>query len=118
MRSKKLSLTISLFVAVLGLCIGLAGCDSFLHTHAFSPWATVSPPSCTAAGIQERTCACGASESAPVPATGHTVATDPAVDPSCTGEGKPREATAPYAVPSSSGKTVLPRWNTPTNCGM
>lgn len=88
MRSKKLSLTISLFVAVLGLCIGLAGCDSFLHTHAFSPWATVSPPSCTAAGIQERTCACGASESAPVPATGHTVATDPAVDPSCTEEGK------------------------------
>lgn len=42
-----------------------------VHTHVFGEWTTVAEPTCTQEGKLERTCACGAKETAPVSALGH-----------------------------------------------
>lgn len=56
------------------------------HTHAYTD--TVTAPTCTEPGYTTHTCACGHSYTdAPVPATGHTAAIDPAVAPTKTEDG-------------------------------
>ena len=43
------------------------------HTHAFGEWTVTTPATCTADGVESRTCsACGETETRAIPATGHT----------------------------------------------
>ena len=60
-----------------------------VHVHAFGDWTTVREATCVEEGRKERSCACGEKDSEVIPATGHTVVTDPAVDATCTKPGKP-----------------------------
>ena len=67
---------ILLLAAALMTCglLTLAACETpgdTVHTHVFGEWTTVTEPTCTQEGKLERTCACGAKETAPVSALGH-----------------------------------------------
>ena len=42
------------------------------HTHSWSGWTQTTAPTCTAAGVETRTCSCGATETRPVNPLGHT----------------------------------------------
>ena len=42
------------------------------HTHAFGDWEETTPATCTADGVETRSCACGETETRAIPATGHT----------------------------------------------
>ena len=58
------------------------------HTHIFGDWTVTTPATCTADGVETRTCACGETETRAIPATGHTfgdwTVTTPAT---CTADG-------------------------------
>ena len=58
------------------------------HTHAFGAWTVTTPATCTAGGVETRSCACGETETRAIPATGHTfgdwTVTTPAT---CTADG-------------------------------
>lgn len=41
------------------------------HTHAFGDWEKTTPATCTADGVETRSCACGETETRAIPATGH-----------------------------------------------
>ena len=41
------------------------------HTHAFGAWTVTTPATCTTDGVETRSCACGATETRTIPATGH-----------------------------------------------
>jgi len=43
-----------------------------LHTHKYGAWKTTKKATCTAKGIKERTCSCGAKETQSITALGHT----------------------------------------------
>ena len=55
---KKLSIII-LAALLVALCFALSACG---HEHSFGEWETVSAPSCTNAGYQQRVCDCGERE--------------------------------------------------------
>ena len=42
------------------------------HTHAFGDWTVTTPATCTADGVETRSCACGETETRAIPATGHS----------------------------------------------
>ena len=42
------------------------------HAHAFGDWTVTTPATCTADGVETRSCACGETETRTSPATGHT----------------------------------------------
>ena len=58
------------------------------HTHAFGDWTVTTPATCTADGVETRSCACGETETRAIPATGHIfgdwTVTTPAT---CTADG-------------------------------
>ncbi len=58
------------------------------HTHTFGDWTVTTPATCTADGVETRSCACGETETRAIPATGHTfgdwTVTTPAT---CTADG-------------------------------
>ena len=58
------------------------------HAHAFGDWTVTTPATCTADGVETRSCACGETETRAIPATGHTfgdwTVTTPAT---CTADG-------------------------------
>ena len=76
----------ALFIASL-LVIALVGCSSS-HEHSFSEWETVSAPTCTAFGLQKRTCECGRVEYDTKETVAHTPITDESVEATCTTPGK------------------------------
>ena len=41
------------------------------HTHVFGAWTVTTPATCTTDGVETRSCACGATETRIIPATGH-----------------------------------------------
>ena len=41
------------------------------HTHTFGAWTVTTPATCTADGVETRSCACGETETRTIPATGH-----------------------------------------------
>ena len=41
------------------------------HAHAFGDWTVTTPATCTADGVETRSCACGETETRAIPATGH-----------------------------------------------
>ena len=61
--------------------------ETTAHVHRFGEWAVTTPATCTASGIQTRTCACGAHETMPLDPISHTAVTDAAVAPTCTAPG-------------------------------
>ena len=76
----------ALFIALL-LVIALAACSP-IHKHSFSEWETVSAPTCTAFGLQKRTCKCGRVEYDTKETVEHTPITDEGVDATCMTPGK------------------------------
>ena len=58
------------------------------HTHSFGDWSVTTAATCTAEGVKTRACDCGESETAAIPAIGHTEIIDAAVAATCTAEGK------------------------------
>lgn len=55
------------------------------HTHRFSVWKTVQPPTCTQTGMKERTCDCGEKQTSPSSALGHSFSKYTIVsEPTCT----------------------------------
>ncbi len=57
-------------------------------THAYGDWETVQDATCTDDGQMTRACSlCGAGESQPIPATGHTEVTDWGKEALCTADG-------------------------------
>ena len=57
------------------------------HEHDFGEWVVTIPATCTEEGEEQRTCACGKTETRPIEVTGHTEAIDAAVAPTCTETG-------------------------------
>ena len=57
------------------------------HEHDFGEWVVTIPATCTEEGEEQRTCACGETETRLIEATGHTEAIDAAVAPTCTKTG-------------------------------
>ena len=57
------------------------------HEHDFGEWTVTIPATCTSMGEEQRTCACGKTETRPIEAKGHTEAIDAAVAPTCTETG-------------------------------
>lgn len=57
--------------------------SSCSHEHEYDDWEITKEPTCTEAGEKVRSCECGAKESEVIPAKGHTVVVDPAVEATC-----------------------------------
>ena len=57
------------------------------HVHEFTEWTTVTEPTCTEAGQEQRTCACGEVETREIEALGHEIEILAAVEPTCTESG-------------------------------
>ena len=58
------------------------------HAHAFGDWTVTTPATCTADGVETRSCACGETETRAIPATGHTFSDWTVTTPAtCTADG-------------------------------
>ena len=58
-------------------------------THSYGSWSVTTAATCTAAGLETRTCSvCGTKDTRAISATGHTPVTDAAVAATCTASGK------------------------------
>ena len=57
------------------------------HKHSYGEWTIVDDPTCTEAGLEERTCECGEKETHHVDALGHTEVVDAPVAATCTSTG-------------------------------
>ena len=58
------------------------------HTHTFGDWTVTTPATCTADGVETRSCACGETETRAIPATGHTFGAWTVTTPAtCTADG-------------------------------
>lgn len=101
MTAKNILRSVCVLMALLAAILCLSACGTLdvedllateeteAHTHSFSVWNTTTLPSCTAQGMQARTCgSCGFSEYSPIDALGHTEVVDAAVAATCTTEGK------------------------------
>ena len=65
------------------------------HTHAFGDWEETTPATCTTDGVETRACACGATETRAIPATGHTFGAWTVTTPAtCTADGVETRACA------------------------
>ena len=88
MKAKRLFIVPVIVMMALLVVFGTTSCDIILHEHSFSQWETVSAPTCTAFGLEKRSCECGDVEYNTLPALAHTYATDPSVDATCDTTGK------------------------------
>ena len=87
--------TLLLLVFALLLCVMLAACVGVptppttitTHQHSFGEWSTVKDATCSAEGLQERSCECGEKESQSIDKIAHTEVVDAAVPPTCTETG-------------------------------
>ena len=87
MRNKKTLLALLSIAVVFIALLGLSGCSE-QHSHSFSAWETVVEPTCTAFGVQKRSCECGYTEHKSLDTLSHTPVADTAVVPTCTTAGK------------------------------
>lgn len=91
MKLRRAFLPILIFLMTLTMAVCFTACDSSDdgdHTHSFSAWTTTTTPSCTAPGLQTRTCDCGYSEYDTIAQLAHTEVTDAAVPATCIAKGK------------------------------
>ena len=63
---------IILLILVFALSFCMFSCAEEPHTHAYGTWQTVTAPTCEAQGEQSRSCACGDTQTAPLPTVAHT----------------------------------------------
>lgn len=90
-----------MLIVLFALTLLLAACDkeaqlpedmtaseSEKHVHAFGNWVVVQEVTCTEAGLQQRTCSCGAKEAQIVPTTGHIEGDWKYKEPTCTENGR------------------------------
>ena len=87
MKLKKLFVTFTLLLTAFVSLFAATACGE-VHTHTFSAWETVSEPTCTAFGLQKRTCECGQVEYETQAAVEHTPVVDESVAATCTEFGK------------------------------
>ena len=87
MKLKKLLVTPILVLTAVLVLFAVTSCD-LLHEHSFSEWETVTEPTCTAFGLQKRSCECGQVEYDTTDALAHTPVIDSAVNATCTTLGK------------------------------
>ncbi|MBQ8428029.1 MAG: hypothetical protein IJX18_02100 [Clostridia bacterium] len=96
MKKKRTLLPILILFVLMVFMLCLTACDSTGnngdetggdHIHSFSVWTTTETPSCSAPGMQTRTCSCGFAEYSQI-AAGHTPVTDEAVPATCTASGR------------------------------
>ena len=57
------------------------------HIHEYGDWRVVQKPTCTEDGVDARFCACGEKQTEVIPALGHEVVVDSAVEATCTKDG-------------------------------
>ena len=86
MKNRKTLLVLLSMAAILVMLFAFTGCNE-QHTHSFSEWETVTEPTCTAFGVQKRTCECSYEEVKTLEALPHTPVTDAAVSATCTSAG-------------------------------
>ena len=79
---KRLSI-ILLLALIAAICLVLTACN---HEHSFGDWQVETAATCTADGVEARTCSCGEKETRPISATGHDY-TSEVKQPTCTQEG-------------------------------
>ena len=87
MRNRKKLLTFLSIAVILVALFGFSGCSEE-HTHSFSDWESFVEPTCTAFGVQKRSCACSHTEYKSIAALQHTLVVDAAIDATCTSTGK------------------------------
>ena len=87
MKNRKTLLALLSIAAILVMLFAFTGCNE-QHTHSLSKWENVTEPTCTAFGVQKRTCECSYEEVKTLEALQHTPVTDVAVDATCTTDGK------------------------------
>ena len=81
---KRLSI-ILLLALIAAICLVLTACN---HEHSFGDWQVETAATCTADGVEARTCSCGEKETRPISATGHVYGEwQVETAPSCTAEG-------------------------------
>ncbi|MBR3949676.1 MAG: cell wall-binding repeat-containing protein [Oscillospiraceae bacterium] len=78
------------------------------HTHSFGEWKTVQKATCEEAGMKQRNCSCGTTESEVIPATGHTEVVDAAVEETCVTEGKTAGSHCSVCKKVIEAQTVIP----------
>jgi len=64
----KKRLSIILLLALVAISCLLCACN---HEHSFGDWQVETAATCTADGVEARTCSCGEKETRPISATGH-----------------------------------------------
>ena len=72
-----------LLVAIVCAFASCGGKNNTPHTHEFGDWDLTVNPTCTEAGEKVRYCSCGEEQTKVVPAIGHSVVVDEAVEPTC-----------------------------------
>ena len=87
MKNRKILLTFLSIAVILVALLGFSSCSEE-HTHSFSNWESFVEPTCTAVGVEKRTCACEHTEYKTTAALQHTPVTDAAIDATCTSAGK------------------------------
>lgn len=58
--------------ATVSVAAGAIVIEAPAHVHDWSDWEVTTPATCTEAGVETRTCACGETETREIPALGHT----------------------------------------------
>ena len=83
----KNKLYVILLLALIAVsCILLCGCN---HKHSFGDWQVEIAATCTADGVEARTCSCGEKETRPISATGHVYGEWQYITaPTCTQQGE------------------------------
>ena len=86
----------------------LVSCGTKKHTHAFSDWSVTKAPTCTADGVETRTCNCGLLETRSVAAQGHEEAVETGSAPTCTSDGKTDKIYCANCSETLIASTVIP----------
>ena len=73
--------------SMMGIPADAPGSGELPHEHSWSDWTETKAPTCTEAGEETRSCACGETETRTVDALGHTEEVIPAVAATCTEDG-------------------------------
>ena len=74
----------SIFILIFTALISLSACK---HDHEFGDWITSVEPTCAAEGEKVRTCACGQSQTEPIPVCEHSAITIEAIPSTCLSVG-------------------------------
>lgn len=61
--------------------------ETTAHVHSYSPWKTITEPTCEKSGKKERKCNCGEKQSITIDAIGHTVKKLSAISATCQSTG-------------------------------